>query len=180
MKSDVLIFDFQDGCPPGMRSTVAEGLGMAHITYPNMKFSVRVTELERDETHESGSTILDELSVSMKQKQVYWIILPMCDSGDDVKEYINMINHIDPTWLTQHGGLQIICETPLGLKNLHDTLGSHKEIKGVIAGAGDYFRFAQVKDDLLLPQLRWDVLNACLCLVWSQLTHLLWHWTVVW
>lgn len=163
MKSDVLIFDFQDGCPPGMRSTVAEGLGMAHITYPNMKFSVRVTELERDETHESGSTILDELSVSMKQKQVYWIILPMCDSGDDVKEYINMINHIDETWLTQHGGLQIICETPLGLKNLHDTLGSHKEIKGVIAGAGDYFRFAQVKYDLLLPQLRWDVLNACLC-----------------
>lgn len=163
MKSDVLIFDFQDGCPPGMRSTVAEGLGMAHITYPNMKLSVRVTELERDETHETGTTILDELSVSMKQKQVYWIILPMCDSGDDVKEYINMINHIDPTWLTQHGGLQIICETPLGLKNLQDTLGSHEEIKGVIVGGGDYFRFAQCKDDLFLPQLRWDVLNACLC-----------------
>jgi len=163
MQSDVLIFDFQDGCPPGMRSTVAEGLGLAHITYPNMKLSVRVTELERDETHESGSTILDELSVSMKQKQVYWIILPMCDSGDDVKEYINMINHIDPSWLTQHGGLQIICETPLGLKNLQDILGSHKEVKGVIVGGGDYLRFAQGENNVLLPQLRWDVLNACLC-----------------
>ena len=105
MQSDVLVFDFQDGCPPGMRSTVAEGLGQAHITYPNMKFSVRVTELERDETHESGSTILDELAVSIKQKQVYWIMLPMCDSADDVKEYVDMINHIDPSWLTQHGGL---------------------------------------------------------------------------
>ena len=109
-----------------MRSTVVEGLGLAHITYPNMKLSVRVTELERDETHESGSTILDELSVSIKQKQVYWIMLPMCDSADDVKEYINMINHIDPSWLTQHGGLQIICETPLGLKNLHDMLSLKK------------------------------------------------------
>ena len=146
-----------------MRSTVVEGLGLAHITYPNMKLSVRVTELERDETHENGSTILDELSVSIKQKQVYWIMLPMCDSVDDVKEYINMINHIDPSWLTQHGGLQIICETPLGLKNLHDMLGNHKEIKGVIAGGGDYFRFAQCENNLLLPQLRWEVLNACLC-----------------
>ena len=163
MQSDVLVFDFQDGCPPGMRSTVAKGLGQAHITYPNMKLSVRVTELERDETHENGSTILDELAVSMKQKQVYWIMLPMCDSVDDVKEYINMINYIDPSWLTQHGGLQIICETPLGLKNLQDMLGTHKEIKGVIVGGGDYFRFAQGENNLLLPQLRWDVLNACLC-----------------
>ena len=163
MQSDALVFDFQDGCPPGMRSTVAEGLGLAHITYPNMKLSVRVTELERDETHENGSTILDELSVSMKQKQVYWIMLPMRDSVEDVKEYINMINYIDPSWLTQHGGLQMVCETPLGLKNLQDILGNHKEIKGVIAGGGDYFRFAQCENNLLLPQLRWDVLNACLC-----------------
>ena len=73
--SDVLVFDFQDGCPPGMKPVVAEGLSMAHITYPNMKLSVRVTELEREETHETGSNILDELAVSMKQKQCYWIML---------------------------------------------------------------------------------------------------------
>lgn len=50
MQSDVLVFDFQDGCPPDMRSTVAKGLSLAHITYPNKKLAVRVTELERDET----------------------------------------------------------------------------------------------------------------------------------
>ena len=105
MQSDVLVFDFQDGCPPDMRSTVAKGLSLAHITYPNKKLSVRVTELERDETHESGSTIMDELSVSLKQKQVYWIMLPMCDSVDDVREYIDMINSIDMTWFTHHGAV---------------------------------------------------------------------------
>ena len=117
-----------------MKPVVAESLSMAHITYPNMKLSVRVTELEREETHETGSNILDELAVSMKQRQCYWLMLPMCDSVEDVREYIKMINHIDPTWLKQHGGLKMICETPLGLKNLNDILGEHKEVKGVVVG----------------------------------------------
>ena len=160
MQSDVLVFDFQDGCPPGMRSTVAKGLSHAHITYPNKALSVRVTELERDEVHETGSKILDELSLSMKQKQVYWLMLPNCDDAKDVQEYIDMINHIDPNWLKYHGGLQLICETPWGLKNLDSMLGNHREVKAVIAGGGDYFRFAQSVNNLWLPQLRWEVLNA--------------------
>lgn len=162
MQSDVLVFDFQDGCPPDMRSTVAKGLKQAHITYPNKALSVRITELERDEVHETGSKILDELSISMKQKQVYWLMLPMCDDSKDVQEYIDMINHIDPNWLKHHGGLQLVCETSWGLKNLDSMLGDHREVKGVIAGGGDYFRFGQCENNLWLPQLRWDVLNACL------------------
>ena len=162
MQSDVLVYDFQDGCPPGMRSTVAKGLSQAHITFPNKSLSVRVTELERDEVHETGSKILDELSIGMKQKQVYWLMLPMCDDAKDVQEYIDMINHIDPDWLKHHGGLQLICETPWGLKNLDSMLGNHKEVKGVVAGCGDYFRFAQCENNLWLPQVRWEILNACM------------------
>ena len=30
-------------------------------------------------------------------------------------------------------------------------------------GGGDYFRFAQCEKNLLLPQLRWEIMNACLC-----------------
>eukprot|EP01083_Nonionella_stella_P042591 114986_1 len=163
MDSDVLVFDFQDGCPPEDRHHVMEGLSRAHEIYPNMKLSVRLTELERNITNYAGSTILDELTISMKQRQVYWLMLPMCDDSKDIQEYIDMVNHIDPNWLKYHGALKIICETPLGRRNLDDMLGNHPGIKGVIVGGGDYFRFAQCKDNLFLPQLRYDILNACLC-----------------
>ena len=55
-----------------------------------------------------------------------------------------------------------MCETPWGLKNLDSMLGNYREVKGVIAGAGNYFRFAQCENNLWLPQLRWEILNACL------------------
>ena len=141
-----------------------EGLHYAHKTYPNMKFSARLTELERDEFDETSgmSKIMEELRTSMLQSQLYWLILPMCDDTKDVQEYVNMINSIDPQWLKNHGSLQIICETPWGLKNLDDMLGEYPEIKAVTVGGGDYFRFAQCKDNLFLPQFRFDVLNACL------------------
>lgn len=141
-----------------------KGLSQAHEIYPNMSLSVRVTELERDVINDAtgSSTIFDELRASMSQKQVYWMMLPMCDDEKDVQEYINMINHIDPLWLKNHGALQIVCETPRGIQNLDNILGEHPEIQGVIAGGGDYFRFAQCKDNLLLPHLRFEILNTCL------------------
>ncbi|VEU34321.1 unnamed protein product [Pseudo-nitzschia multistriata] len=163
MESDVLVYDFQDGCPPGERGNVMKGLHQAHEIYPNTPLSVRVTELERDKkTNEGTSTIYDELSTSLKQKQVYWLMLPMCNDTRDIQEYIDMINHIDEDWLKSHGGLQIICETPLGLHNLDDMLANYPQVKGVIAGSGDYFRFAQCRDDTLLPKFRWEIINACL------------------
>ena len=35
MASDVLVYDFQDGCPPGARGNVFTGLQKAHEVYPN-------------------------------------------------------------------------------------------------------------------------------------------------
>ena len=141
-----------------------KGLSQAHEIYPNMSLSVRVTELERDVINDAtgSSTIFDELRASMSQKQVYWLMLPMCDDEKDIQEYIDMINHIDPFWLKNHGALKIVSETPKGIQNLDNILGEHPEIQGVIAGGGDYFRFAQCKDNLLLPHLRFEILNTCL------------------
>ena len=159
MEADVLVYDFQDGCPPKDYPHVMDGLGKAHDVYPNKELTVRVTELERDD----GSRIHNEIKAGILQSQVHWFMLPMCDTVQDVEEYINIINDIDPSWLVHHGALQIICETPKCLHNLHDILDSVPQIAGVIAGGADYFRFAQGTYKSLLPQLRWDVLNACLC-----------------
>jgi hypothetical protein len=118
-----------------------------------------VTELERDR----NGTIHEELTIALKQKQVNWLMLPMCDETQDVLEYIDMINNINPHWLKSYGSLQIICETPRCLHNLDDMLAAVPEIEGVIVGGGDYFRFVHAaSDDIILPQLRWSVLNACL------------------
>eukprot|EP01126_Amoeba_proteus_P009825 TRINITY_DN13759_c0_g1_i1.p1 TRINITY_DN13759_c0_g1~~TRINITY_DN13759_c0_g1_i1.p1 ORF type:complete len:548 (+),score=34.49 TRINITY_DN13759_c0_g1_i1:169-1812(+) len=108
------------------------------------------------------SKIYEEIKASVSQKQVYWLMLPMCDNKDDVKAYIDMIRHADKDWLVNHGALQIICETPQLLKNLDGVLSEIPEVTAVIVGAGDYLRFAQGSSDLLLPLLRWDILNACL------------------
>ena len=135
-----------------------QGLEKAHLVYPNKELSVRVTELERDR----NGSIHEELTVSLKQKQVNWLMLPMCDEKQDVVEYIDMINDISPHWLESHGSLQIICETPRCLHNLDDMLAGVPEIEGVIVGGGDYFRFLQADPGTYLPNLRWSVLNACL------------------
>lgn len=94
---------------------------------------------------------------------MHWLMLPMCDNADDIREYVKIINSIDPGWLAKHGALQIICETPKGLQNLHNMLESIPEVQGVVAGAGDFLRFAQGSSDALLSKIRWEVLNACLC-----------------
>ncbi len=159
MDADVLVYDFQDGCPPKDYMKVMDGLRIAHDVHPKKVISVRVTELERDD----GSRIYNEMKASIMQKQVHWFMLPMCDNTDDVKEYMGIINKIDPSWLSHHGSLKIICETPKGLRNLDQILDAIPEIKGVVAGAGDYFRFAQGSEHTLLSKFRWEILNACLC-----------------
>lgn len=162
MESDVLIFDFQDGCPPGERRNVFRGLKRAHLTFPNKPLSVRLTELERDHEIDGGDAIKAEIKACIEQKQVRWLMLPMCDDKNDVQTYIDIVKSMDRNWLKNHGALQIILETPIGLHNLDDMLKTHPEIQGVIVGSGDYFRFNQGSKETFLPMLRWDIMNACL------------------
>ncbi len=163
MEADVLIFDFQDGCPPGERGNVFKGLQRGHEVFPNKPFSVRLTELERDnDIDDGGCAIKSEIKACLEQKQVRWLMLPMCDNKDDVQKYIDIVKSIDRNWFEAHGALQILVETPLGLHNLDDILETHPEVQGVVVGAGDYFRFVQGSKDACLPMLRWDILNACL------------------
>ena len=160
MESDVLIYDFQDGCPPQERQHVFQGLMKGHEMFPNKPFSVRLTELERD--GQDGLSIINEIRACVEQTQVRWLMLPMCDNKHDVQYYIDMLNSIDPQWLQNHGSLKIIMETPDSLHNLDDILGHHSDIEGIVVGAGDYFRFAQTKEETYSSLLHWDVLNACL------------------
>ncbi len=163
MEADVLVFDFQDGCPPGERGNVFKGLQRGHQVFPNKPMSVRLTELERDDDIDDGeSAIENEIRACIAQKQVRWLMLPMCDNKDDVQRYIDIVKSIDRNWFKAHGALQILVETPLGLHNLDDILETHPEVQGVIVGAGDFFRFVQGSKDACLPMLRWDILNACL------------------
>lgn len=158
MESDVLVFDFQDGCPPGERGNVMEGLSKAQSIYPNKPLSIRLTELERDE----NGSIYEEIRASLDQKQVYWLMLPMCDTLQCVEEYMKIIDSIDSRWFQEHGALQIISETPRGLHNLPEMLDACPQIKGVVTGGGDYLRFAQGSQNVILANHRWEVLNACL------------------
>ena len=59
MESDVLVYDFQDGCPPGERLNVFTGLRIVNRVFPNKCMSVRLTDLENDKGH----TIYDEMKV---------------------------------------------------------------------------------------------------------------------
>ena len=164
MDADILVYDFQDGCSEGQRENVFIGLDKGHLVFPNKPFSVRLTELERnDEVDGPGNNAIKrEIKACIEQKQVRWLMLPMCDNKDDVQAYIDIINSIDEHWLKNHGALQMIVETPIGLYNLDNILECHREVQGLIVGAGDYFRFVQGSKETCLPMLRWDILNACL------------------
>ena len=159
MAADVLVYDFQDGCAPGDDVHVFKSIELSHKVFPGSICSVRVSELENDG---GKSKIIEEIGASLSQAQVRWLMLPMCDTPDDVATFKDIVNSIDKSWLTTHGQLQIICETPKCLFNLDDMLASHPEIAGVVVGGGDFSRFAQMDVQTLTTLLRWDVLNTCL------------------
>lgn len=165
MAADLLIFDYQDGCQPGEHISVTKSIGMCHEIFPGSLCSVRLTELEPEYAHQPQTTskIIEEIRTSIAQPQVHWLLLPMCDESKDVQTYIDMINEADKNWLSEHGQLQLICETPRCLKNLDDILSDHPSIAAVIVGAGDFARYTQLADKTRLADLLgWDILNACL------------------
>ncbi len=98
MQADVLVFDFQDGCPPGERGNVFTGLEQGHKVFPNKPFSVRLTEIERNRALDDGNAIENEIRACLAQKQVRWLMLPMCDTKDDIKFYIDIVNKFDKDW----------------------------------------------------------------------------------
>ena len=153
------MYDFQDGCSPGDDVHVFKSIELSHEVFPGAICSVRVSELENDG---GKSKIVDEIGASLSQPQVRWLMLPMCDTPEDVATFKDIVNSIDKSWLTKHGQLQIICETPRCLSNLDAMLASHPEIAGVVIGGGDFSRFAQMDVQTLTSFLRWDVLITCL------------------
>ena len=163
MSSDVLVYDFQDGCRPGEEGNVFESIKRSRQVFPGSVCAVRVKELECEYTGESHEPeVLDQIIASLSQPQVRWLQLPMCNTIDDVQQYVDIVNDVDRNWLAEHGQLQIICETPWCQKNLDDVLADHQDVAAVIVGGGDYSRYAQMDLTKMTELLRWDVLNACL------------------
>ena len=113
MASDVLVYDYQDGMPPGEDDNVSQSIKLSHRIFPQSISSVRISQLHCEDTNQSlESTVLQQIEVSLSQSQVYWLMLPMCDTSSDVKHFIDIINDVNRDWLKRHGQLQIICETP--------------------------------------------------------------------
>ena len=113
MASDVLVYDFQDGCRPGKEANVFESIKQSHHVFPGSTCKVRVKELECEGTGESHELqVLEQICASLSQLQVQWLQLPMFNTTQDVQRYVDIVNNIDPNWLTKHGQLQVICETP--------------------------------------------------------------------